>query len=293
MSSPSKCIKFETVTILKDENRTGKAIYVRRAQKQFEKMTTHYYQKERPEAQKEINDKFHMKKALQHLHKISVAKKKAQGIILEQIKVKLQGLIELESGSGERQGCDYEVDADSDENDFVDGSRDMTTDDNEEYLDDALSPSESTNINCDLAEHSYVVKQDFYDKDLRFTKREKVKTQIHKCQVCTRLFISQEGLNNHMDRDHELETVEKCEYCSETFKFRYLLNKHVESEHQEPLICEICGKKFKSKRRYTTHKLAHGKSSKLQCPHCDVVISSGSMTRHINSVHKKLKPFKW
>lgn len=123
--------------------------------------------------------------------------------------------------------------------------------------------------------------------------QNKTSANLFQCESCLRFFISEESLVKHMDNHHELQTAVRCEKCKETFMKRSSLKKHEMKYHQTILICEICGKQFTNKTAYSSHKSTHGSHSKSKCPHCDLVVSSSSMSRHINGIHKKLKPHKW
>lgn len=130
-------------------------------------------------------------------------------------------------------------------------------------------------------------------KDFKNLSQNKTSANIFQCESCLRFFISEESLMKHMDNHHELQTAVSCEKCKETFMKRSSLKKHEMKYHQTILICEICGKQFTNKTAYSSHKSIHGSHSKSKCPHCDLVVSSSSMSRHINGIHKKLKPHKW
>lgn len=104
--------------------------------------------------------------------------------------------------------------------------------------------------------------------------QSKVSMMCHQCQSCLQVFSSVDQALKHGKTDHmneetvlinhiNLDMVFRCEFCDGCFKEIDELNKHRDTVHQDKtsknaFSCNVCGSKFSSYSRVTTHKLSHG-----------------------------------
>ena len=88
-----------------------------------------------------------------------------------------------------------------------------------------------------------------------------------KCNICSSLFKTKQGLKSHIASVHDGKKSFKCNVCDASFARRDKLNRHVASVHngKKPFECNICDTNFKEK---------------------------GSLKKHVASVHEGKKPFK-
>ncbi|XP_018334323.1 zinc finger protein 91-like isoform X2 [Agrilus planipennis] len=119
-----------------------------------------------------------------------------------------------------------------------------------------------------------------------------------KCLECEQIFSWWKPLTGHLWRIHkidmELYACDKCDY--KTFSLGKLNNIHrpIHSE-AKPFICDVCNKGFKNSKQLRNHKVKHkdflNKTIQL-CVECNKMFSDRRQLRiHMDSVHKKLKPF--
>ncbi|XP_055378288.1 zinc finger protein 181-like [Condylostylus longicornis] len=122
------------------------------------------------------------------------------------------------------------------------------------------------------------------------------------CKICEKKFSNQGGLTVHMKIKHSiLKDPYKCKFCDKTFEIRSRLEahenahlpcgerkqlscphcekkfnseggrwSHIHSVHdkKQVVICEECGKEFRTKRHLAKHKISHSNVKNLQCPYC-------------------------
>ncbi len=74
----------------------------------------------------------------------------------------------------------------------------------------------------------------------------------YKCHVCTKGFNMKCELTEHMRNHINLEYPYKCDVCTISFSTRYLLNMHVNS--RERLVCSVCKKVFCQKIALKSHE---------------------------------------
>ncbi|XP_037960003.1 zinc finger protein 224-like [Teleopsis dalmanni] len=132
-----------------------------------------------------------------------------------------------------------------------------------------------------------------YDEDLRFTCKHcnriyKNPTSYRKhmmvihdvepdipefiCSQCNKVFITVRQLNTHI-RTH-LPPEEKmrtpCPHCPKKFSTAAVLKQHVACVHSNhtPFICDICGKRLKTRAALNEHKFVHTSDCPFECDVC-------------------------
>ncbi len=105
------------------------------------------------------------------------------------------------------------------------------------------------------------------------------------CTVCSTRFDKTCHLQAHM-REHKGQY--KCETCEQTFAEANHLAIHRESHDTTPQTCPDCGKVFKIKSSYTSHRKLHDKHrQRVKCPHagCDKSYNQQAvLNRHMKIV---------
>ncbi|XP_052392532.1 zinc finger protein 462 isoform X1 [Carassius gibelio] len=98
----------------------------------------------------------------------------------------------------------------------------------------------------------------------------------HPCSMCSRMFMSMQGLRSH-ERSHSAGALVNrnhrysCQYCQFSSPFRHNLDRHVQSHHghQKPFRCKLCPFKssYLSRLKSHLHK-AHAGEHAYKCTSC-------------------------
>ncbi|XP_013108712.2 zinc finger protein 91 isoform X1 [Stomoxys calcitrans] len=102
------------------------------------------------------------------------------------------------------------------------------------------------------------------------------------CKDCTKQFVSQDLLQQHLYRDcwnEHRRVAQQCEYCNARFIWPNNLLKHKDIKHKHQkqprpkrastLKCEYCEKVFIWPKDLVRHRKTHTEGKKFGCPHCD------------------------
>ena len=75
--------------------------------------------------------------------------------------------------------------------------------------------------------------------------------------------------------------------------FQEIQYEATDNNNNELLICDVCGRTFRTKSGLTRHPQAHSSTSKYTCQLCKATFANkGHYEGHINS-HNNIKPFKY
>lgn len=146
----------------------------------------------------------------------------------------------------------------------------------EEYL----LPDEQPQIESEIVLESY--EPCFDDQDDIFEYDDPLK-----CENCFITFKSETGLQAHQKTCNTPITNVNIN----TRKPK--LPDEVELPKNNVVICEQCGKVCRTAKSLKEHMKTHSEAFRKKCPHCNVCVFSSVLQRHIQAVHKKLKPHKW
>ncbi len=129
------------------------------------------------------------------------------------------------------------------------------------------------------------------------------------CKQCMTQFSQRSSLNKHVRYVHqkikrkpaEFKSAEKvgeklftCAICEQTFTWKASLKQHLNAIHHnlKPFCCTICGTSFSSNSKVRRHEKTHTGEKSVTCDLCKKGFwSKLDLSRHIDAVHHKLKPF--
>ncbi|KAJ5066685.1 zinc finger protein [Anaeramoeba ignava] len=110
------------------------------------------------------------------------------------------------------------------------------------------------------------------------------------CGMC---FDYPSQLKRHIRSVHTKEKTHICGECGLSFLKFNELQRHIKEFHALQYECDVCGKKFNSKRNLKNHSQVHELNRKVYvCNHKDCNSSFAtlsSLNAHINAVHKGIR----
>ncbi|XKL67350.1 hypothetical protein PGB90_002841 [Kerria lacca] len=115
--------------------------------------------------------------------------------------------------------------------------------------------------------------------------------KTYPCDICDKKFTRFCDLFNHDKLDHEnMPRNSMCNVCGKLFVSENRVLIHKSRYHcEKPFTCDICEKKFLTKRTLQKHMIIHNKC--FTCPYCALSTSSNSsLIEHIR-VHTREKPY--
>lgn len=105
------------------------------------------------------------------------------------------------------------------------------------------------------------------------------------CQ--TETFNQVDKYKGHL-REHAKLTIYKCTFCDKSFSDSSNFSKHKKIHGVSYLQCDLCHRKFNSKKMITQHMDHHNKTLPVQCNYCHKMFHFQSMlNKHIRCVHKQ------
>ncbi|OQR68173.1 hypothetical protein BIW11_13068, partial [Tropilaelaps mercedesae] len=89
------------------------------------------------------------------------------------------------------------------------------------------------------------------------------------CEVCGKLFATQDRMKAHMRSAHQADKNCSCSICGSGFSYRCKLLDHMRSHSGErPFHCDVCGRGFSQKNHLTRHMMIHTGERPFACEFC-------------------------
>lgn len=119
------------------------------------------------------------------------------------------------------------------------------------------------------------------------------------CEQCGKTFAHQFNLENHKSSQHgeyieDVDSIYRCKECDDQFTSRRDLYEHISKHSKEPtpVLCDYCGRSFKSSESLRSHIRIHQDIRPHPCTYCAKRFRSRlQMTQHLH-VHTGVKLFK-
>ncbi|XP_059619794.1 zinc finger protein 58-like [Phlebotomus argentipes] len=121
-------------------------------------------------------------------------------------------------------------------------------------------------------------------------KRHKIATQ-YKCEYCNLAFRYASQLVVHI-LEHPEKVTLQCPVCGDFFQSQEYLESHVLLTHENVLVCETCGKSFRSDNSLRNHTRTHTGFRPYECPECGKKFTTSSHLSSHRRTHRTQKQFK-
>lgn len=149
------------------------------------------------------------------------------------------------------------------------------------------------NSTCEVCGKVFEKRKSLYQHSL--THREK---EAFVCDQCGKVYTNRFNLENHKSSQHgeyveENGSIYKCKMCDTQFTNRTDLYAHINDHSKIPvtLLCDTCGKCFRSAERLRAHKRLHMNIRPFHCTYCPKHFRSRlQLTQHLH-VHTGIKSF--
>lgn len=117
--------------------------------------------------------------------------------------------------------------------------------------------------------------------------------ELHQCGIrfecyCKKTFVTRKGLRLHQET-HNIGNAYKCGECGKIFLYKRGLKVHMAYHRglSEPLICDVCYKKFSRKSSLRSHMKSH---KVVECEVCHKVFNRNLDLRVHKKIHMKVLP---
>ena len=142
-------------------------------------------------------------------------------------------------------------------------------------------------VKCNICDKVYA-SQDGLNTHKIFSHKQEMK---HFCDLCNKSFIQKAIYIAHLEKHESIRSV-KCMQCEKSFPKRSEMLRHDREVHKilRPVQCEICNMQCKSSSFLSRHlRFVHDKDEKtFQCYQCDKAYKEqGFLATHIRSVHDR------
>lgn len=109
-----------------------------------------------------------------------------------------------------------------------------------------------------------------------------------KCKKCTRSFHTEKMLRAH----HRYHEQAECPICKKSIINTYRLKAHIAEMHsgKKQLMCDVCGKEFKTQGAFNSHKVVHTELKREDGAQCDIchtwIKRKRDLRKHIMQQHQ-------
>lgn len=141
----------------------------------------------------------------------------------------------------------------------------------------------------DIAVPSDIKTNEMFHCRITENRNDKQSKMEYECHLCTKKFIRQKLLIDHLAVDHCGQAA--CVYCDKTFERSASFLHHIKNSHTDrrPYECQLCGQRFLAKNSMSSHKRLHETREIFQCNQCDKqFFESNILTAHVRKDHEKL-----
>ncbi|KAL1394615.1 hypothetical protein pipiens_011830 [Culex pipiens pipiens] len=113
------------------------------------------------------------------------------------------------------------------------------------------------------------------------------------CTVCNKVFLNNEELTEHMNKQHNQVKPHRCQICLKTFTQSNNLKTHMKTHiFMDPFKCHFCSRSFQNEEEFARHSLVHSSPKPFSCPYCNKqFIQSNNLKTHVRT-HTGEKPYK-
>jgi len=116
----------------------------------------------------------------------------------------------------------------------------------------------------------------------------------HKCKFCGKMFATNSRMVEH-ERCHTGEKPFECSECRKSFTKASSLYSHLKAHHQSssnlPFECENCDEKFTTASNLKNHQIFHHNERPIICEECGKTFKSKiAIDRHRQVIHRKNEP---
>ncbi|VVC93393.1 unnamed protein product [Leptidea sinapis] len=113
------------------------------------------------------------------------------------------------------------------------------------------------------------------------------------CEVChTETFTKIDRYKAHL-REHAHLTLYKCQFCDRSFGDSSNFSKHKKIHVASIFQCDMCNKKFNTKKKIIEHIGRHNQASPIFCPQCNKTFHfTSQLNKHLQTVHRRTKRYK-
>ena len=144
---------------------------------------------------------------------------------------------------------------------------------------------------CDMCEEKFVTKMGLNRH--KAIKHEEIGVKNKCCHICRKQLKSRTAYNHHIIRHQVPE--HKCDKCEKSYHFLRQLQQHVNIKHEDTskvgVICQYCGKQYKSQNAYNYHINTH-QVQKYKCDKCDKSYHLLSkLQEHEKYIHEGIKAY--
>ncbi|XP_045539760.1 gastrula zinc finger protein XlCGF26.1 [Papilio machaon] len=122
---------------------------------------------------------------------------------------------------------------------------------------------------------------------------------LYKCKSCPRTFTDRYYLRKHVTYRHKDRRV-TCAHCMKTYANKDVLKNHIQLRHptvfppaelKKTIVCNECGKAFKSPSQLKAHSLKHSSEKKFYCVECDKSFKSeNTLKQHLKLTARHVNP---
>ncbi|KPJ19590.1 Zinc finger protein 658B [Papilio machaon] len=122
---------------------------------------------------------------------------------------------------------------------------------------------------------------------------------LYKCKSCPRTFTDRYYLRKHVTYRHKDRRV-TCAHCMKTYANKDVLKNHIQLRHptvfppaelKKSIVCNECGKAFKSPSQLKAHSLKHSSEKKFYCVECDKSFKSeNTLKQHLKLTARHVNP---